>query len=228
MEATRRFSSEMNIGRGTELDVQVRPSADTAAPDDAASDLALVRLAQDDPRAFAPLYERYAPIVYHYCLRRLSHREAAADATAITFTKAIGALSRFRPDPRRDGSTFRSWLFTIAHNVIIDQRRRHRTHTSLDADDQHLAATLVEPGPTPEDHAIRNDDARRVRSLLAQLPERHRAIVELRLAGLSGAEIAATLGMTESAVKSAQFRAYGTLRTMLEQDHSTTSQERYQ
>ena len=64
----------------------------------AAGDLALVRLAQADPHAFAPLYEHYAPIVYHYCLRRLSHSEAAADATATVFTKALAALPRFRPD----------------------------------------------------------------------------------------------------------------------------------
>lgn len=180
-------------------------------------DLAIVRLAQADPIAFAPLYEHYQPIVYHYCLRRLSHAESAADATAIIFTKAIAALPRFRPDTRREGSTFRSWLFTIAHNVVIDHRRRHRNHASLDADNAALAASphLIDPGDSPETLAIDADDARQVQAMLIRLPERQRAIVELRLAGLSGSEIAASLGMSESAVKSAQFRAYRTLRELL-------------
>jgi RNA polymerase sigma-70 factor (ECF subfamily) len=191
----------------------------------AAGDLAIVRLAQADPRAFAPLYEHYAPIVFHYCLRRLSHREAAADATATVFTKALGGLPRFRPDPRREGSTFRSWLFTIAHNVVIDVRRRRRDHLSLDADNASSAANLIDQGASPEDYAVAGDAARRVRTLLERLPERHRAIVELRLAGLSGSEIAATLGMTESAVKSAQFRAYGTLRTLLANDPAFTVED---
>lgn len=185
------------------------------APDEtAATDLTIVEMARHDPRAFAPLYERYAPIVYHYCLRRLSHDEAAADATAIVFTKAIAALPRFTPDPRRDGSTFRSWLFTIAHNVVIDTRRRNRNHVSLDTGSESLATSprLVDPGQSPEDLAVAADGARRVRAMLARLPDRQRTIVELRLAGLTGAEIGRTLGMSESAVKSAQFRAYATLR----------------
>ncbi len=188
-----------------------------------ANDLAIVRLAQADPRAFAPLYEHYSPIVYHYCLRRLSHAERAADATAIVFTKAIAALPRFTPDPRRDGSTFRSWLFTIAHNVVIDALRRQGNHISLDRFAGPLADSpaLIDPAASPEDLAIVADESRRLRALLAQLPDRQRAIVELRLAGLSGAEIAHALGMSESAVKSAQFRAYGTLRGLLrDPDHS--------
>ena len=197
------------------------PGDDIAeSADPAGNDLAIVRLAQADPRAFAPLYERYAPIVYHYCLRRLSHPEAAADATSAVFTRAIAALPRFRPDPRREGSTFRSWLFTIAHNTVVDTHRRRRQFVSLDGTDPTLAYApqLIDPSASPEDHAVDADEASRVRAVLARLPKRQRAIVELRLAGLSGAEIAAMLGMTESAIKSAQFRAYGTLRDLL-RDH---------
>lgn len=176
--------------------------AGSAAPIAGDDDLAVVRLAQSDPRAFAPLYELYAPIVYHYCLRRLSDTEAASDATAIVFTKALAALPKFRPDPRREGSTFRGWLFTIAHNVVIDARRRNRNHLPLDAETTTRSHSphLVDTAASPEDHAIGTDAARRVRQLLARLPDRQKSIVELRLAGLSGAEIAQSLGMSESAV----------------------------
>jgi len=182
----------------------------TTVPDE----LAIVARAKIDPLAFAPLYEHYAPIVYHYCLRRLSHAEAAADATAIVFTKAIAALPKFTPDPRREGSTFRSWLFAIAHNVVIDTHRRNRHHVSLDAtaDTQPGRLHLVDPGQSPEDLAVKSDQNRQVRAMLERLPDRQRAIVELRLAGLSGAEIGRSLGISESAVKSAQFRAYAILR----------------
>jgi RNA polymerase sigma-70 factor (ECF subfamily) len=190
-------------------------------------DLAIVRLAQADPAAFAPLYERYAPIVYHYCLRRLSQPETASDAAAAVFARAIAALPRFQPDPKRQGSTFRSWLFTIAHNVVIDTRRRTRHHVSLDASAEILSTSpyLVDPGASPEDLAITADDARRVRVMLERLPDRQRSIVELRLAGLSGAEIAQSLGMSESAVKSAQFRAYQTLRDLLAPNPSPNTPE---
>jgi RNA polymerase sigma-70 factor (ECF subfamily) len=193
----------------------------------AASDLHHVRLAQIDPRAFGPLYERYATDVYNYSLRRLSHPEQAADAAATVFTRAIAALPKFRPDSRREGSTFRSWLFTIAHNVVVDHYRRRRETVSLD---QHLPALettshLAFTGASPESHALHSDADRTVRRLLSHLPDRQRAIVELRLAGLSGAEIAHTLSMSASAIKSAQFRAYSTLRALVLADQEPNSLE---
>lgn len=206
----------MQLAWRARLDATAESEAEPVSiPADAnGAELATVERAKADPLAFAPLYERYAPIVYHYCLRRLSHPEAAADATAIVFTKAIAALPRFTPDRRREGSSFRSWLFAIAHNVVIDARRRNRHHVSLDAtaDTPTGSLHLVDPGQSPEDLAIASDQASQVRAMLARLPDRQRAIVELRLAGLSGAEIGRSLGMSESAVKSAQFRAYGLLR----------------
>jgi len=193
-------------------------AGDEPAEDAADGDLVLVRRAQADIEAFAPLYERYALVVYHYCLRRLTNPEAAADATSAVFVKAIAALPRFRPDPRREGSTFRSWLFSIAHNVVVDTHRRHRPHRSLDSDIATNGDRYVSPAKGPEDHAIGLDASRVVQDALNRLPERQRQVVELRLAGLSGAEIGSALGMTESAVKSAQYRAYGTLRTILNDD----------
>jgi len=197
---------------GASDDEPVTNPQHTAIP----GELGIVARAKIDPLAFAPLYEHYAPIVYHYCLRRLSHPEVAADATAIVFTKAIVAIPRFTPDRRREGSTFRSWLFAIAHNVVVDTHRRNRHHVSLDASSGSLASSpqLIDPGQSPEDLAIAADAANQMRAMLGRLPDRQRAIVELRLAGLSGAEIGRTLGMSESAVKSAQFRAYALLREL--------------
>lgn len=184
------------------------------------TDLAHVLAAQQDLRAFAPLYERYHPIVYHYCLRRLSNPEAAADAASLVFIRAVAALNRFRPDPKREGSTFRSWLFTIAHNVVVDQHRRARPAVSLDQQigSETIGSTLVSTYVTPEEHALLQDDAGRVHRWLEHLPDRQRTIVELRLAGLSGEEIAQSLGMSLSAIKSAQFRAYTTLRSIIPGD----------
>jgi RNA polymerase sigma-70 factor (ECF subfamily) len=194
-------------------------AADDTAARIAASDLAAVALAQADPYAFAPLYARYAPLVLSYCRRRIADPEAAADATSLIFIRALTGLPAFRPDRSRTGSTFRSWLFTIAHNVVVDMHRRHRRHVSLDVPVTSGAPGdhpwLVDPGATPEELVIRGDASERVREMLRRLPERQRRIVELRLAGLTGAEIAETVGMTPSAVKSAQFRAYATLRDLL-------------
>ena len=72
------------------------------------------------------------------------------------------------------------------------------------------------PGHSPEQLAIRSEEARTVLTLLNQLPEHQRSVVELRLAGLSIKEIASVLGISVAATKSNQFRGYQRLRDLLE------------
>jgi RNA polymerase sigma-70 factor (ECF subfamily) len=180
-----------------------------------AREIEIIELARTDPRAFAPLYEQYYSQVHGYCLRRLGHREMAADATTQVFIRAIANLSKFRQSGSGT-SSFRGWLFTIAHNIVIDTTRRSRKHYSLDSsevvDRPENSAWLHDPQPGPEAVAVDAEERIRVRKLLDRLPERQRRIVELRMSGLNGIEIAETLRMSHSAVKSAQFRAYTALR----------------
>jgi RNA polymerase sigma-70 factor, ECF subfamily len=166
-------------------------------------DARLVALAKSDPRAFAPLYARYFDPVYRYCFRRLGQPEAAADATAQVFTKVLAAL----PGYREDAPSFRSWLFAIAHNVITDDLRARRPVAPIDA-----AAHIAAADPSPEEVVLTDETGSQVHALLSSLPADQRQILELRLAGLTGPEIAATLGRSLGAVKIAQVRAFARLR----------------
>jgi RNA polymerase sigma-70 factor (ECF subfamily) len=69
--------------------------------------------------------------------------------------------------------------------------------------------------PAPEELAIAAEERRSVRALLAQLPEHQRRVVELRLAGLTGAEIAQVLGRSRANVDVTQCRAVARLRDLL-------------
>lgn len=166
---------------------------------------ALVARAKRDRRAFAPLYARYLTPVYRYCVGCLGSREAAEDATSLVFAKALAALPGCRDD------AFRAWLFAIAHNVVADARRRGRPGVPIEA-----AIDLRDPAPTPEEAVLALDDDRSLAALLARLPDDQRRIVELRLAGLTGPEIARALGRSQGAVRVAQFRAYARLRSVLD------------
>ena len=179
------------------------------------SELEIVAAAKLNVSAFEPLYAHYHPIVFGYCYRRLGHTEQAADLSSQIFLKVLRALPNYQAKP---GATFRSWLFAIAHNEVIDNRRRNRPERSLDIPqpDDRPGIELVDTNKSPEDQVLFREQQDHIRLALATLPERRRQIVELRLAGLSGAEIGATLGMTLSAVKSAQFHAYAALRDVLD------------
>jgi RNA polymerase sigma-70 factor (ECF subfamily) len=185
------------------------PTPDTAAesagtPPDEAELIAAARL---DPRAFAPLYQSYFDPVFRYCLRCLGDREEAADATQEIFARALRALPRYRDH------AFRPWLFTIAHNVIADSHRQRRRRPPdappAAADDR------ADPDPGPEEAALAAEARRSVHRYLAQLPPDQRAVVELRLADLTGKEVAAVLSRSLGSVKIAQHRAFARLRELM-------------
>ncbi len=166
-------------------------------------DEAIVERARRDAAAFAPLYQRYVRPIYAYCFQRLGDRDLAEDATSQVFVNALAALPRYRAD------SFRGWIYTIARNVVADQHRRRPT-ASMD-----MTWGLADKGRLPEDDVILTDSERNVRQLLAQLTADQREVVELRLAGLNGAEIATVLGRGQGAIRATQFRAYQRLRELL-------------
>lgn len=176
----------------------------------AAEEAALVRLAQRDLRAFEPVYRRYAVPIHRYCFRRLGEREAAADATSQTFARAMAGIDTFR------GGSVAAWLFTIARNVVIDAVRYRRPQADLD--DTDAAGGLVDPAPRPDDRALETERREALFRALGELTPDQRGVIELRMAGFTGQEIADALGLTVGAVKSSQFRAYARLRTLLAGD----------
>jgi RNA polymerase sigma-70 factor (ECF subfamily) len=174
-----------------------------------ADDARLVARAQANPSAFGLLYDRYVQPIYWFCYRRLGSVQAAEDATSATFMKALSAL------PKYDiaGGSFRSWLFAIAHNVVLDHLRQvtRRGDRSLEA-----VAEAAGRSPSPEATAIAGDERTALQAALVHLTEEQRQIIELRLAGLNGPEIAAALGISHAAVRTAQRRALLRLRGLLD------------
>lgn len=173
----------------------------------------LVAAAKRDPGAFVALYRRYAPAVYGYCYNRLGSREQAEDATSQIFLKALDALPS-----QRDDLAFRGWLFAIAHNVVTDAYRSRRRLWPF-----ALPPDLIAPGPTTEEVALAAAERSELRALLLRLPSAQRRVLELRLAGLTGPEIASVLGKRHGAVKVAQSRAIARLRQIIAEDRAESS-----
>jgi RNA polymerase sigma-70 factor (ECF subfamily) len=102
-------------------------------------------------------------------------------------------------------------LFAIAHNVITDDLRARRPVAPMTA-----AAHLAAPDPLPEEVVLTNETGGLVHALLGSLPADQRQILELRLVGLTGPEIAEALGRSLGAIKIAQVRAFARLRATLD------------
>jgi RNA polymerase sigma-70 factor (ECF subfamily) len=177
----------------------------TPEPDD---DARLAAGAKRDPAAFAALYRRYVDAVYRYCYHRMGTREQAEDATSHVFLKVLAGLPT-----RREDESFRSWLFAIAHNVVADLYRAKRPVWPL-----AVVAGHADSRSSIEEEALAAVEQDEVRALLLRLPVDQRRVLELRLAGLTSAEIAGVLGKQVGAVKMAQSRAIARLRRSLEGD----------
>lgn len=180
---------------------QPTTQSDQAAAD---ADLRLAERAKLSPDAFGDLYERYLDGIYRYCLRRVGSRQQAEDITAGVFERALARIDSFK------GDSFRAWIFRIAHNAVTDHYRRRRniiqwTPEMSGADDD----------PTPEEQVIAREQRARIKEFLELLTDDQREVVELRLSGLTGAEIAEATNRNQDAVKMLQYRALERMRTQL-------------
>ncbi len=138
---------------------------------------------------FEALYRRTFPRVYAYVASLLRNRAAAEDVTAQAYERAYRKRGRFRP---ARGSAD-AWIFGIARNAALDELRRRKRLATLESDPADAA------GATPGEQADAAVRRETVRAALAALEPRERDMVALKFAGgLSNAELARVLGVSES------------------------------
>ena len=163
------------------------------------------------PWAFEQLYLTNARPIMAYL-----RSQGAADAEGSTndvFLRAFQRLDRFRGNEPQ----LRAWLFTIARNLLIDERRKLRRRPQVeplgDTDDH------ADEAPSSAEAALRRlGDAEAVR-LIESLVEDQRDVMLLRIVGdLTIEQIATVVGKRVGAVKALQRRGLGAIRRKLAQD----------
>jgi RNA polymerase sigma-70 factor (ECF subfamily) len=156
-----------------------------------------------DLDAWEEVYLAVYPRLYGYAAHRVGP-DGARDVVSETMTRALAKVAGFR----RDG-VFDAWLFGICRNVI----REHLRHATSPGTRFDAAAGRAED---PADEVVAIDERSAVRRAFARLPERDREVLELRiLAGLSTDAVADVLHKHPGAIRMAQSRALGRLRSML-------------
>jgi len=150
----------------------------------------VVGLRAGDQRCLAGIYDRYADRLYDFCAGMLHDRDAAADAVQDTFVLVNGRIGQLR-DPER----LRSWLYAIARSVALAQARARSRVRPTDA-----VIDTADPAAGPEQLAEQEALRRLVADVSEGLAEGDRAMLRLHLHGLEGAELAAALGISASAV----------------------------
>lgn len=162
-----------------------------------------------DNEAFAGLVSRHQRQVAGFCLSMLSDAQAAEDAAQDVFVKAFIALPGFR-----GGASFSTWLYRIAYNHCCSLRRKtaRARQESLDAMPEAARETALRAAAeeeTPHTAPVDPETA------LGALPPAYRAVIAMRLEGLSYSDIAASLEVSVDSVKARLKRARIILRARL-------------
>ena len=148
------------------------------------------------------LYRSSVADVYAYVRTLVRDDGAAEEVVAVAFERALRKRHRF--DPRRGSG--RAWLFGIARHAALDELRRARRRA---APDERLEEA-TDPGSDTEEEAVRRAT---VRAALAALDGPDREVIALRFhGGLSQAELATVLGISETAAATRVHRAVARLR----------------
>ena len=166
------------------------------------------------PRAFEQLYRALSPAVARYLWLN-----GALDSESLTNEVFLGVFMGLVSFSGGE-SDFRSWVFTIAHRRLIDDRRQagRRPATTGFAPDSLEAIS----GGDAEDDAMGSLSHGRMREVLACLTSDQRRVLLLRLvADLTVDQAAEATGKTAAAVKSLQRKGLDGIRRRLDQQKVT-------
>jgi len=178
-------------------------------------------LKRQDAGLLDELIVRYQHRLLRYLLYLSGNREQAEDLFQEVWMRVLVRGAQFNGQAR-----FETWLFTIARNLLIDQRRK-RTMSSLDElfegggdDDRPMAFEIKDGEPTPFDHFANLEDRERIASALLELDTLHREVLVLRFhEELSLEEIAKVTRAPLSTVKSRLYRGMAMMKPKLERIH---------
>lgn len=165
----------------------------------------ILQAREGNDEAFTRLVETYQKPVYNLCYRMLGDSAWAEDAAQESFLRAYQHLERY--DINR---SFATWLLSITAHYCIDRLRRKKLPTFSLHDDEGTPREYLPDNRAilPERAVVQNDQRDEMQELLASLSDTDRAAIILRYwYEASEVEIAETLNLSVSAVKSRLFRA---------------------
>ncbi len=163
---------------------------------------------QRDESAIIALYDRFATRVHAYLYYRMGDADEADDLTEEVFLHMLKAIGSCRAQTE---VAFAAWLFRIAHNLEVNwlKKRLRRPTQALDDD-------LADPADGPDGQTERQASYERLQQAMQGLTDEQREVVLMRFAGgMSSAQVALAMGVSEGAVKALQHRARAGLRRAL-------------
>jgi len=153
---------------------------------------------------FDQLFQKYKRPVINFAYRFTGRQDRAEELAQEIFVKCFSAKESYRPEAK-----FSTWLFRIARNHCLNEvRKPEYRHQVSEYSEQEKVSPIASKAVTPEAALAARELQRALRVALSALPERQRtALILSRFHHMSYDEIAATMKVSLSAVKSLLNRA---------------------
>jgi RNA polymerase sigma-70 factor (ECF subfamily) len=163
-----------------------------------------------DEDALGELYDQYAPLIYAYLYRRVHDAQLAEDLTGEVFVRVLQAIQ----SEQFWHTSFRGWLYRIAHNLVVDHYRKQPPVPML-ALDEKLVAVQGDP-----DSALAEKLSRQgLLAAISQLTLDQQQVLVLRFGEqLAAREVAEVMDKSVGAVEALQHRALTALRRILKEE----------
>jgi RNA polymerase sigma-70 factor (ECF subfamily) len=178
----------------------------------------MLRVKRGDRAAFSELVEKYKQPVMNFIFRRLRDETEAEDLAQNVFLQVYKSRGRYKQTAK-----FSTWLFTITHNLCLNELRRRSRHPAESLEETHKEneeqpARQIEDKSqaAAPDNVLQSELAQKIDEALAELPDNQRsAILLCRQEDLSYEQIAKILRCSLSATKSLIHRGRETLKEKL-------------
>jgi RNA polymerase sigma-70 factor, ECF subfamily len=178
----------------------------------------MLRVKRGDRAAFAELVEKYKQPVMNFVFRRLHDETEAEDLAQNVFLQVYKSRARYKQTAK-----FSTWLFTIAHNLCLNELRRRSRHPAESLEESHVENEDQPPRQFEDktqaaapDNVLHTELAQKIDEALDELPDNQRsAILLCRQEDLSYEQIAKVLRCSLSATKSLIHRGRETLKEKL-------------
>jgi len=169
----------------------------------------MLAYARGDSAAFETLYRKHKDALYRFFLRQCGNQALAEELYQEVWLRVIKARASYQ-----NKAKFTTWLYRIAHNILVDHYRMPQTET----DDETVAEDIPDNAANdPEVILSRQEKIERFRVQLQNLPkEQLEVFLQKEEAGLSLEEIALTAGVNQEAIKSRLRYAVKKLRQCLD------------
>jgi RNA polymerase sigma-70 factor (ECF subfamily) len=181
------------------------------SPEDDSSEIIIGLVTQaikGDTQAFGELYTCHVTKIYRYVYYNVHNKERAEDITQEVFLKAWKAIGSCKGKE----TTFSSWLYRIAHNLIIDKLRKSQKQSSHEAE---LPEDIRDASDAME-ISLEQRDLLKIIDVLS--PNQRQVIMMKFIEDMDNREIAEIMGKSPGAIRILQMRALETLRNTISRD----------